>query len=256
MGHEDGRYEREEDFHNADTGQRWAAVSRFYDTADASLGHYRALVVSGCAGRSVLDYGCGDGEFSVLLAERGARVTGIDISPRRIEEAQQRAAAAGFAGTSDFAVMNAEQLSFAPGSFDLICGTSILHHLSLERAVPELARVLRRDGTATFVEPLGHNALINLYRRLTPSFRTVDEHPLLMRDFEVFDRYFGEVDARFFHLTSLAAVGVRRFKVFPRVVRVLDALDRRLFDRLPLLRRYAWIVVLSLRAPRRSAEAV
>jgi hypothetical protein len=40
------------------------------------------------------------------------------------------------------------------------------------------------------------------------------------------------------------------------VVRVLDALDRRLFDRLPLLRRYAWIVVLSLRAPRRSAEAV
>lgn len=256
MRDDNRRYEREEVFHNADTGERWAAVGRFYDTADASLGHYRDLVVAGCAGRSVLDFGCGDGEFSILLAERGARVTGIDISPRRIEEARQHAAAAGVAERSDFAVMNAEQLSFAPGSFDLICGTSILHHLSLERAVPELARVLRPQGVAMFVEPLGHNALINLYRKLTPSFRTVDEHPLLMRDFEVFDRHFGEIDARFFHLTSLAAVGVRPFRIFPRVVRMLDGLDQQLFDRFPRLRRYAWIVVLSLRAPRESTEAV
>ena len=37
------------------------------------------------AGRRVLDIGCGTGWTSLLLAQRGARVTAIDISPRQIE---------------------------------------------------------------------------------------------------------------------------------------------------------------------------
>jgi SAM-dependent methyltransferase len=42
------------------------------------------------AGREVLDAACGEGFFSRLLAQRGARVTGIDLSPRLIETAVKR----------------------------------------------------------------------------------------------------------------------------------------------------------------------
>lgn len=42
------------------------------------------------AGRTVLDAGCGDGYLARILHERGARVTGIDLSPQLIARAQQR----------------------------------------------------------------------------------------------------------------------------------------------------------------------
>lgn len=41
-----------------------------------------------------------------------------------------------------------------------------------------------------FFEPLGHNLLINLYRRLTPELRTEDEHPLVACDLERLVNYF------------------------------------------------------------------
>jgi hypothetical protein len=47
----------------------------------------------------------------------------------------------------------------------------------------------------------------------------------------------------------MAAVATRSLRVFPRVVRGLDSFDQALFARLPFLRKYAWIVVLSLRRP-------
>jgi SAM-dependent methyltransferase len=251
MTRNDSRYDRERDFHNTSSGERWTAVSRFYDTAAGSLSHYRNLVLSRCGGLRVLEYGCGEGETATELAERGAAVNGIDISNWRIERAKERAADR---KNVSFEVMNAEELSFQNDSFGLICGVSILHHLDLERAFSELARTLKPDGVAIFLEPLGHNPLINLYRRMTPRFRTPDEHPLTTGDFDVARRYFGAVDIEFFHLTSLIAVPFRRFPFFSHVLEALDRLDRRVFALLPSFRKYAWIAVFSLHEPRTSVD--
>jgi ubiquinone/menaquinone biosynthesis C-methylase UbiE len=248
----EGRYQREKDFHDSTPSQRWQAVSKFYDVAEPSLTAHRGLVLRECRGRRVLDYGCGEGETSLLLSGHGAVVTGIDISARRIETARQ--ASEGFANLS-FHAMNAEQLTFDDRSFDLVCGTSILHHLDLDRALGEIARTLTPEGKAIFLEPLGHNPLIKLYRRLTPRFRTDDEHPLVMRDLEVFERHFGSVETSFFHLTSLASVVTHRTRFFPTVSRALEGVDGVLFSRLPFTRRYAWIVVLVLARPRSAGLA-
>ena len=42
-------------------------------------------------------------------------------------------------------------MSFADNSFDLICGTGILHHLDIHAAFHEISRTLRPDGIAVFV---------------------------------------------------------------------------------------------------------
>ena len=70
----------------------------------------------------------------------------------------------------------------------------------------EVARVMRPSAGALFIEPLGHNPVINLYRRRTPEQRTVDEHPLLMDDMAVVRAHFAQVDETYFHLLGLLAL--------------------------------------------------
>ena len=86
--------------------------------------------------------------------------------------------------------MDAEELKFNESSFDLICEIGILHYLKLEKAYSELQRVVKKDGVALFIEPLGHNPFIKLYRKLTPRLRTLDEHPLLSKDLILAKKYF------------------------------------------------------------------
>ncbi len=110
--------------------------------------------------------------------------------------------------------------------------------------------MLRPAGVGLFTEPLGHNPAINAYRRRTPGFRTVDEHPLLMGDFELARRFFDDVSTRYFTLTTLAAVPLRDRPGFAHVLGGLTSLDRLLFKAVPPLRRHAWMVGLMLRGPR------
>jgi len=242
------RREREREFHNKPVDDRWRRVEKFYDLTESSHALYHGLILERCQGKRVLEYGCGEGSSAFLLAEHGAAVTGIDISDVRIEHAREQAEELG-APTMSFEVMDAEALAFRDSSFELICGTSIIHHLDLARAFSELRRVLTADGVGIFLEPLGHNPLINFYRTRTPDLRTPDEHPLLMRDLELAGRYFGRVEASFFHLASLVAVGFRKTRAFPFVRGRLEALDRQLFALAPPLRRYAWVTVLQFGDP-------
>ena len=61
--------------------------------------------------------------------------------------------------------------------FDIVYGTGILHHLEINKCLNEIHRILKPDGNLLFVEPLGTNPLINLYRKFTPNSRSKDEHP-------------------------------------------------------------------------------
>jgi SAM-dependent methyltransferase len=247
------RKQREAEFHNRTYTDeaREKLWSSYYLIVDSSRRFYEDYLGARCRDTDVLEYGSGLASEAFFLADRGARsVTGIDISSVAVERDNQRARAKGYERVT-FVVMDAETMDFEPESFDLICGTAILHHLDLERAYSELARVLRPGGRAIFIEPLGHNPLINLYRRRTPHLRTPDEHPLLTEDLELASRYFRSVRARFAHLSSLAAVPFRRLRFFANLVGAFDDLDRTLFRFVPALRRYAWQVVLELSGPRR-----
>lgn len=254
-GSDEDRKQRERDFHNTRfSDDNREEADKFYAIIGASVRKYRESVFGRCKGNRVLEYGCGQSQYSAWLLERNAgEVVGIDLSDVAIGNLKKKAASTGLHG-AEYLVMDAEKLGFAAGSFDLICGRAILHHLNLDASLAEIARVLRNGGTAVFSEPLGHNPAINLYRRLTPALRTPDEHPLLMKDVAVLDRYFGKVEVYYYHFLGLAAVPFRRTAVFAALTRFLDGCDRVLFRLLPPLRRWAWAVVFVLSEPRKAAS--
>jgi SAM-dependent methyltransferase len=248
------RYARERDAHNRIFSEHTReSAERFYRIIHESRKLYEGLIRTHSWHGDALEYGCGMGSHSLFMAKNGAsRVVGIDISDVAIARARDAAEAAG-ARQAEYHVMNAERLDFASNSFDLICGTAILHHLELDRAYSELARVLRPGGLAVFMEPLGHNPLINLYRRLTPNLRTVDEHPLMMQDLAAAKQHFSRVTPHHFVLQSLAAVPFHRRKNFRRILGACESADAMLFRRLPFMRRYSWQVVLVLQEPIKQA---
>jgi SAM-dependent methyltransferase len=229
---------------------------KFYGTASSAYDRYDELLADAVsAGSRALEYGCGPGSRAFALARRGAAVDGIDISPVAIELAREAARAEDVAPRTTFAVMDAESLRFPSDSFDLVCGTSIIHHLDVERAYGEVARVLKPGGTAIFLEALGHNPAINLYRRLTPALRTEDEHPLRMKDISAGRRHFTSVESEHFALLSLAAMAVQGRPVFARVSGRLQRADQAVFSAVPPLRRWSWMAVLKLAGPRKTPPA-
>ena len=94
-------------------------------------------------GQTVIDIGCGEGRFCRLLAERGAIVTGVDLTERLIEQAR----AFGSEGET-YIVGDAEDLEGVPdGSFDAAVSYIVLVDLlDYRRSVREAYRVLRPDG--------------------------------------------------------------------------------------------------------------
>ena len=195
--------------------------------------------------RAVLELGCFTGLRTVQIGRLARSIVGIDISPEAVKLTNRRLAEAGLRRGRAL-VANAESLPFPDGAFDVVFGSAILHHVELAKCARELHRVLAPGGIAVFREPLGHNPLINLYRRLTPVARTEDEHPLLRRDLALLGEAFAMEDSHFFGLTSLLATPLRSLRAGRRLRDALDRLDARLL-RLPLLRHFAWQVNLVMR---------
>jgi SAM-dependent methyltransferase len=244
--------DREQEFHDrlyARGDHVRGPAAKFYTAAGGAYDFYEEQLRQLAPGRHVLEYGCGPGSYSFFLARNGAEVTGVDISPVAIERARETARLEGVDGRTSFAAMDCENLDFEDGTFDIVCGEGIIHHVDVAKAYREISRVLKVDGTAVFLEPLGHNPLINAYRRRTPEIRTPDEHPLLIADLEMASQFFHRVDTRFFTLLSLAAVPLRNSRSFVPIATRLDRLDRRLFDRVPWARKHAWMATLSMREP-------
>jgi SAM-dependent methyltransferase len=192
----------------------------------------------------ILEYGCGTNSKLFSLARTCRTGVGIDISDAAIQLATTDATALRLTNIR-FLAMNAEAMDFPTGSFDVVFGRGIIHHLQTERAFAEIARVLRPGGTALFWEPMGHNILLNTYRRLTPNARTPDEHPLLRSDFEIAQRYFSRVSLRMFGLTSALAVPFRDSAVGEAVLKITGGLDQRVF-RIPGMRWQAWYCLMDM----------
>jgi len=245
------RLEDEQKFHNEifETEKRTEEVGRFYAINDAIHKAYEGFIFEDPNSKVFLEYGCGmaKGGRSVRLAKKGAKVHGIDISDYAIEFLSKEAAEENL--EIDYQVMNAEDMTFADNYFDVIYGTGILHHLDLDNSYGNIAKKLKQGGTAIFIEPLGHNPLINGFRNKTPDIRTDDEHPLLMQDFKLAKKYFNKVDIQYFYLTTLAVPLIFKNNQPKFLINFCNGIDRAIFAILPFMRKQAWQVVVKFSEP-------
>jgi SAM-dependent methyltransferase len=197
-------------------------------------------------GKVVLDIGCGYAMTPIIFALAGATVYAVDVGPKTIAANQWFAEFKGVADRVHLHVGPAEALPFSDRMFDLVYGGAALHHLQLDRAGPEIARVLKPGGKGGFQDPLGHNRLLEFGRdRLAYK----DKHPvkgtdlpLHMEDIVAFGRHFATCTHRSFDLLAMTSK-ILDLKPDSSVRKLLNAADNVLFDAVPYIQRYARFVV-------------
>lgn len=108
---------------------------------------------------SVLEVGCGPGDFAIHLASKAKAVTAVDFSPVAIEIADKKRAAQNV--QAEFKVADAQQLPFTDNCFDVVFSCECLEHLpNPQRALIEMHRVLRPGGTLILTTENYSNAML------------------------------------------------------------------------------------------------
>jgi SAM-dependent methyltransferase len=198
-------------------------------------------------GLRLLDFGCGSGANTVLLANRGAHVWAVDISEDLVRLGQRRLAANGRGGGAQFIVASAHDLPLPDDSIDIAFGIAILHHLDLRLVSRELHRVLRPGGRAIFQEPVRNSRLLRIIRALIP-YRAPDvspyERPLTDAELRIFAAPFADVRTRAFCLPHVL-VGQRLPGLRTRFADLYKS-DAALLRRIPALEYYAGVRVIEV----------
>lgn len=140
----------------------WGKVDDWYDdyVEDPESYHQRVVepnlvrILGDVSGKNVLDLGCGQGYFCRLFSEKGAIMSGVDVSPELIEKANQRSNGAKIR----YVVSPAEDLfSFANQSQDIVFSVLATQNMrELDRVIAEVKRTLKPDGRLILI--LNHPA--------------------------------------------------------------------------------------------------
>ncbi len=177
------------------------------------------------------------------MAPAGARIVGLDLSVDLLAKARAR-----LAGVPNVVLLrgNAEHMPYAASSFDAVYGSSVLHHLDLDRALGEVFRVLRPGGRCVFTEPniLNPQVAAMFHLGLTKRYFGVSPDEMAF--------------SRFRALRALRAAGFAEAVVEPfdflhpaTPEALCDVVDRvgRAIERVPLLREITGSFVVRARRP-------
>ncbi|MFC6787686.1 class I SAM-dependent methyltransferase [Halobaculum halobium] len=135
-------------------GQEWYqadAVAEEYDSKRFSKGgrlidrrEKRAVLeaLAPVEDERVLEIACGTGRFTVMLAERGADIVGLDISDAMLAQGREKAHRAGIASTVEFMRGDAARLPFPDDHFDAVFAMRFFHLADTPaKFLAEMARV-------------------------------------------------------------------------------------------------------------------
>ncbi len=246
---------------NNDLKKRHAAEEEFHDRKLSnekkqkyySLGFNRPIFLrmmnkmGDIKGKKVLEFGCGQGWFTKTLADKGAEVWAFDISTEAIYITKNLIENCNLQGKVRLEQMAAENLQYDSNKFDIVVGLAILHHLDIDLTCQEIRRVLKPGGKAYFMEPLGHNPLLNLYRKLTPHLRSTDETPLHFKQYNLMkDNFSGFNHEEYYFLSFFALIwhflSLNKLMLFTRDF--LMKIDKLILKVFPRLRKYCWYSIL------------
>jgi ubiquinone/menaquinone biosynthesis C-methylase UbiE len=257
---QDNFLQREQDFHD-----QWAStidvdgirVSDYFEACTAPENRFILRQLGDVRGKRLLDLGCGAGENSVYFAQRGADCVASDYSPGMVNVALQLAANNGV--KVEGKVINAMAIDYPDNSFDIVYAANLLHHIPDPMVtIQEIHRVLKPGGKMCFWDPLRHNPVINVYRRMATEVRTEDETPLHINIVREVQRLFGQTQYDTFWIATLwiflqfyliEKVNPNKERYWKKIIleqdrlakthRRLERVDRAL-KRLPGMKRMAW----------------
>ena len=233
---------REKEFHNklqSRTKGRFENI--FYKAIYNSNEDFFNFLESNSSNSDILDYGCGVGSsLEKVIKFKPKKIIGIDISEVSIEKAKTNC---GLKSNIELYVDNCEKTKFENNSFDIVYGTGILHHLNIDICVSEILRILKPGGKLLFIEPLGTNPLINIYRNFTPKSRSKDEHPLIKKDLDYIKKRFSKTNLKYYGLLTLVFFPFYRSPKNSLLFKLLRSFDQILF-KIKFFRLFAWSTLL------------
>lgn len=200
----------------------------------------RILDVTGANRNSrVLSIGCGIGDTELLLAPRVGSLTGVDLSPSAIRQANQDAQRLGI-GNAQFVEGTPDA---ARGPFDAVIAIFLLHHLSpdaLKQFPAQLVDLLTPGGVFYSLDPSEHRASGAVGRIVVPKlmkkYQSPDEHELSpIATHNLFLPHFRDTEAAMYDFGSSPVAGL--FPGWAWGYRASRRIDDALL-RLPFLRHY------------------
>lgn len=132
---------------NAEEIWAWSTpAGRVRSARRAGLIQTEARLAPGVRG---LELGAGTGVFTEQFAASGAFLVATDLAAEFLEKLRERTRGR----TVAILAADAERLPFGDASFDVVLGSSVLHHLNVPAALDECRRVLKPNGRVVFAEP-------------------------------------------------------------------------------------------------------
>jgi ubiquinone/menaquinone biosynthesis C-methylase UbiE len=251
---------KEQQFHD-----QWASmidvdgirVADYFEACTAPENRFILKHLGDVRGKFLLDLGCGAGENSVYFANRGANCVASDYSPGMVDVALKLAAANQV--QIEGKVINAMAIDFPDNTFDIVYAANLLHHIpDPTQVIREMHRVLKPGGKACFWDPLRHNPVINVYRRMATSVRTEDEMPLDIGIVDFVRSQFAQTRYDTFWIATLwiflrfyliEKVNPNKERYWKKIIlehahleptyRRLERIDR-VLKQVPLMKRFAW----------------
>jgi len=185
--------------------------------------------------KRILDFGCGGGWLSRVLASCDYEVVGIDVSRSLISNAKR------IAPLANFIVGDGMNLPFREGAFDSVVSIATLHHLDVKKGLNEVRRVLKNRCMLMLMEPNKLNPLSAFGRKLFPmETHTIGEEPFVPTQLRSYLKLQGfkikSIQYLFFFSFPLARMlRLLNSPSIPRfLVQVMDAVERT-FEYLPIL---------------------
>ena len=234
---------REKEFHNKlQSNSKGRFENIFYKAIKNAWDDFYNFLNLNAKNSEILDYGCGVGPvIEKVIKFEPKKIIGIDISDISISKAKEK-----FINSNvkvELHVDNCENTTFSNNTFDIVYGLGILHHLEIKKCINEISRILKPNGVMLFIEPLGTNPLINLYRLLTPKSRSKDEHPLIFKDFEMFKKKFKNISVKYYGFLTLIFFPFYKSNN-SKVFKILVKMDQLLF-KIKIFRYFAWSVLIT-----------
>lgn len=202
-------------------------------------------------GKTILDVGCGNGQYSVFFAFYGANVYGIDISPVGISIAEKIAAINGLSNKCSFSTQNITNIDFQEEFFDVIILHEALHHIiKYPNVKQELLRVLKKGGKIFCAESLDGNIFLKIGRIFTMKGQEQKGDIILtLKDMENFAQGFSKSNIEMMSLIFMIKrifvhyINVSLVRWFLFLVKKSDDILLRLF---PFLEKYCGECIMVL----------